>query len=73
MKLDIPRVLVPLRLGEVCPKLKKALSPLFPTLIKLDIPRVLVSLRLRGVCPKENSYFSINYIITSLFLKTMIE
>ena len=52
MKLDIPRVLVPLRLGEVCPKLKKALSPLFPTLIKLDIPRVLVPLRLGEVCPK---------------------
>ena len=52
MKLDIPRVLVPLRLGGVCPKFKKALSPLFPTLMKLDIPRVLVPLRLGGVCPK---------------------
>ena len=52
MKLDISRVLVPLRLGGVCLKLKKALSPLFPTLIKLDISRVLVPLKLGGVCPK---------------------
>ena len=52
MKLDTPRVLVPLRLGGVCPKIKTALSPLFPTLMKPDIPRVLVPLKLGGVCPK---------------------